>query len=770
MTGAQLPTGRERGWYRALLGLTLLLLSTARLVQAQDIRADYDRATRFLYFNADSLVLNADVDPNWIGEEDRFWYRRERERGQEFVLVDARQNARRPAFDHARLAAALSDATGASYAPYELPFDRFEFVDDEQAIEFSVDGARWRCDLSDYACAERDREEEHVAGTSPDGRWVAFVRDYNLYVRSTETGQEIQLTHDGERYRGYAAAPRSPAAMARQETMDIEQPVDVRWSPDSKKLVTYRMDQRSAKRLALVQSSPENRFWPQHYTYAYPLPGEMGLPVAEPVIFDLERRKQIWVETDPIPSYYTTGRPSLGWDEDGERLYFRRFARGYKQVQLVEVDARTGATRVVIEERADTYVDPNVSRMERLDESGDIIWASERDGWNHLYLYDGETGALKHQITKGEWVVRDVVYVDEERRRVYFTAGGREEGDPYLRYLYRIDLDGSDLERLTPERADHSVDFSPSGAYFVDTYSRVDLPPVTVLRRSEDGAVVRTLEEANVERLRATGWQPPEPFRVKAADGTTDIYGIIWRPSNFDSSKTYPVGEQIYTGPHSFHVPKTFEAYRSAAQAIAELGFVTVMVDGRGTGRRSRAFRTYSYKNLGGATEDHVAALRQLAAERPYMDLSRVGIYGHSAGGYDAAHALLTHPEIYDVAVSSGGNHDHRLDKAWWNELYMGYPIGEHYEAQSNVTLAPQLEDGKKLLLVHGELDNNVPPSATLRLVDALIEANKEFDLLIMPNMFHGLGGHPYFIRKRWDYFVEHLLGVAPPVGYEIER
>jgi dipeptidyl aminopeptidase/acylaminoacyl peptidase len=329
-----------------------------------------------------------------------------------------------------------------------------------------------------------------------------------------------------------------------------------------------------------------------------------------------------------------------------------------------------------------------------------------------------------------------------------------------------VNLDGTGLKLLTPEDADHSATFSPSGAYFVDTYSRVDLPPVSVLRRSADGAVVVELERADISRLLATGWRYPEPFVAKARDGTTDIYGLIWRPTNFDSTRKYPVVEQVYTGPHGFFVPKTFNAYRSPSQGIAELGFITVMVDGMGTAGRSRAFHDASYRKLGDGVADHIPALKQIAAKYPYMDLTRVGIWGHSAGGYDAAHAIMKYPEFYKVAVSSAGNQDHRLDKAVWNTQWMGMPVGEHYVQQSNITMAPRLEG--KLFLMHGDLDDNVPISATLQLVDALVKANKDFDLLILPGANHGAGGHPYFVRRRWDYFVKHLLGVDPPAGYRL--
>lgn len=745
------------------------LSGLAREAAAQNLRSKYESAERFLWYNSDSLALNDEVDPHWIDDSNRFWYERELADGEEFVLVDAEENTQGPAFDHARLADSLSSVTDETHKADDLPFDRISFVEDEGAIEFEVEDTTWRCSLTGYTCTERP-EEEQPAGLSPDGKWVAFVRDHNLFVRSTESGREIQLTRDGQKEFGYGQPLRSLREMVQREDPDYEREVEVEWGPNSNKLVTYRLDQRPAKELAVVQSSPEEHFWPQHYEYTYPLPGETGLPLAEPVIFNIPNRSRTFVDVKPSPLLYTGGGPLLNWDDDGETLYYQKSARTNKRVRLLEVDASTGEARTIIEETSETYIDPYMSSMERVNGGEEIIWMSERDGWGHLYLYDGETGELKNQITEGEWVVRGIEYVDEENHQVYFSASGRTDGDPYFRSLYRIDFDGSTLTRLTPERADHSIDFSSNGDYFVDAYSRVARKPVTVLREASNGEVVRTVEEANTQRLRETGWKPPEPFRVKAADGETDIYGLMWRPTDFDPTEEYPVVEQIYTGPHDFHVPKTFDAFDSMAQSIAELGFVTIMVDGRGTGRRSKDFRLFSFQNLGGVTVDHVATIEQLAGRYDFIDSSRVGIYGHSAGGYDSAHALLTHPETYDVAVSSAGNHDQRLDKAWWNEMYMGYPVGEHYEKQSNVTLVSNLQPDQHLMLAHGEVDNNVPPSETLRMVDALIEADKDFDLLIMPNEFHGMSGHPYFIQERWDYFVEHLLGVTPPKGYSIKE
>lgn len=765
-TGARRRLACPRGL--ALLACAVLL-HAAGAVQAQGTREDYARAESFLPKNVEELVFRAEVSPNWIQEEDRFWYRVSVPGGKEFVLVDIPRDERRPAFDHARLAAGLERSLQREVSARDLPFDRFEYTAAGDAIELEADSKRLRCDLVRYDCVTIPTPEPRGRALSPDGRWLAFVRDHDLYVRYLESGWEVRLTNDGRRDYGYATPNPSPLLMIEQRTSEPQQPAAVFWSPDSKRLLTYRMDSRRAGRLTMVQHAPSDRVRPHSYSYVYPQAQDSVLPVAEPVIFEAGSWRRIPVQTTALPMQYFGG-PRFSWTEDGERAFAVVADRGYTRREVRKIDPATGEVRVLINEEGNPFVDTSSGYMlELLDGGPRALWGSERDGWMHLYLMDTGTGEVVRQLTRGEWVVRGIEHVDEEAGVVYFTASGRERGrDPYLVHLYRVGLDGSGLRLLTPEPAEHSVSLSPSGRHFIDTYSRADLAPVSVLRRASDGRVVRELERADVQNLLQTGWNWPEPFQAKARDGSTDIYGVIWRPSTFDPTKSYPVVEQIYTGPHGFHVPKSFHrAYRNAAQSMAELGFVVVMVDGLGTARRGREFQKHSYRNLADSgLEDHIAALRQLAARYPYLDLTRVGVYGHSAGGYNSARAMFAHPEFYKVAVSSAGSHDSQMDKAWWNTQWMGYPVGPHYLEQSNSALAHRLEG--KLLLAHGDTDENVPVSATLQLADALIEANKDFDLLILPNQTHSLGRHPYFIRRRWDYFVRHLLGVEPPEDFRI--
>ena len=730
---------------------------------AQGTLEDYQRAARFYGESAADLVYHASVNPQWVGEEgSRFWYRRDLpEERKEFVLVDAAAPSRGPAFDHDRMAEGLGGALGQTLDPRALPFQSIAFNDAADSLEVGVRGDRWQCSLADYGCAELPGDPD-TRGRSPDGRWQAFTRGYDLWVRSLESGEEIRLTHDGESRWNYATPLPNPLRLIEERTQELEQPPSVFWSPDSLYLLTYRIDSRQAGRLTVVQHAPDYRMRPASYEYVYPLPQDSVLPTAQPVLFAIEGWRRIPVQMEPVEMQYYGGT-GYRWSEDGSRALAIVANRGYTQQEVRAIDIATGEVRVVLEEAGDPIVDTSRGTILRELESGQLIWGSERDGYNHLYLVDGATGEVERQITRGAWVVDGVEEIDEEAGRIYFTARGREGGrDPYLLHAYSVGLDGSGMTLLTPEPADHDIEFSPDGRYLVDTYSTVSDPPVTVLRSTSDGAVLMELERADVSRLLASGWKAPEPFVAKARDGQTDIYGVLWFPSNFDPGRKYPIVEQIYTGPHGFFAPKSFGAWRSGAQAIAELGFITLMVDGLGTAGRGREFQRLSFRNLGDSGfEDHMGAMRQLAAERPYLDLTRVGVYGHSAGGYSAARAVLAHPEFYSVAVASAGNHDHQLDKAWWNTQWMGHPIGEHYTAQSNLALAHRLEG--KLLLAHGDIDENVPVSATIRMADALIEADKDFDLIIMPNQPHGFGNHPYFTRRRWDYFVEHLLGVEPP-------
>ena len=590
---------------------------------------------------------------------------------------------------------------------------------------------------------------------------------------NNETGKKTQLTNDGKKHFFFGA--RLPWTWKREVGPESKKreplPLRISWSKDSRKFYAGKLDLRTAKKMYLLQNAPDGGFRSKVYSYYRALPGDVNVAKIKPFVFDVESKEQTPVDVQP---YNQVSNGSWMWyGDDSSKLYGIMRERGYGSVTLLETDAATGKVDTVFHRTSDTYIDPLNSGFEFLPKTDELLWLSERDGWNHIYLYDLKTGKVKRQITHGDYVVKDLVHVDKENRTIYFTAGGKEPNqDPYYNHLYRVNFDGSDIRSLSPENGTHDVSLSPKQKYFIDHYSRVDKKPVTVLRSTKDGSVLMQVEEADIKDLLATGWQYPEPFKLKARDGKTDIYGVIYRPSNFSSNKDYPVLDDIYAGPQAVKTPKRFRrGLYTSDQPQAELGFIVINVDGLGTAQRSKAFHDFSYKNLGDiGLPDHVKAIKELAQKYSYMDTSRVGIYGHSAGGYDAARAMFLRPDFFKVGVSESGDHDLRVAKAWWPELYMDYPAGPQYAEQSNMN--PDLVDNLKgyLLLAHGDMDTNVHPAETYRLDKALIKAGKSFDMFIIPNVSHGYGyASTYFMRKRMNYFVEHLLGAEPLRNYQFK-
>jgi dipeptidyl aminopeptidase/acylaminoacyl peptidase len=533
----------------------------------------------------------------------------------------------------------------------------------------------------------------------------------------------------------------------------------IRWAPDSKKLAAFRRRPGYERLVHYVESSPADQVQPRHTTNAYRKPGDV-VDLDHPVVFDVETRRQMPGDIALFPNPYANTR--LEWRADSRSVTFEYNQRGHQAYRVLEIDAATGRTRTLIEESQKTFVEYSGKRFrEDVADGKEMIWASERDGWNHLYLYDGTTGRVKNQITKGPWVVRGVDRVDAENRQIWFRASGMQPGrDPYFVHYYRVNFDGTGLTALTDADGNHTVTFSPDRQFYVDSWSRVDLPTVAVLKRTSDRQVVMELETSDASALVATGWRMPEPFVAKGRDGTTDIWGVIIRPTNFDPGRRYPVIENVYAGPQGSFVPKTFST-QAGMMSLAELGFIVVQIDGMGTSNRSKAFHDVAWQNLGDAGfPDRILWHKAVAAKYSYYDLSRVGIYGTSAGGQNSAGALLFHPEFYHVAYSNSGCHDNRMDKIWWNEQWMGWPIGPHYAASSNVDNAHKLQ-GRLMLLVP-EMDTNVDPSSTMQVVNALIRANKTFELVVVPGAGHGAGGQ-FGTRKRNDWFVKHLLGLEPP-------
>jgi dipeptidyl aminopeptidase/acylaminoacyl peptidase len=517
-----------------------------------------------------------------------------------------------------------------------------------------------------------------------------------------------------------------------------------------------------------VQSSPTDQLQPKLDSRYYQKPGDV-VDLDQPVLVDVAAGRAVLIDNTLFPNPYSNGR--IEWRKDSRAFTFEYNQRGHQLYRVVEIDAASGKARPMIEETSRTFIDyrrPSAglsgsSRTYRYDvaDGKDVIWMSERDGWSHLYLYDGATGRVKNQITKGGWRVHFVDRVDEEARQIWFTANGMDAGkDPYFLHSFRINFDGTGLTRFTTADAQHAVTWSPKRDYYVDSYSRVDQPPVSELHRTSDGSLVMELERADITALTATGWKPPEVLVAKGRDGTTDIWGVIVRPTNVDPTKKYPVIENIYAGPQGSFVPKTF-SNQLGMQTLAELGFIVVQMDGMGTANRSKAFHDVAWKNLGDAGfPDRILWHKAVAAKYAYYDITRVGIYGTSAGGQNAMGAVLFHPEFYKAAAASSGCHDNRMDKIWWNEQWMGWPLGPEYAASSNMEHAAKLQG--RLLLIYGEMDTNVDPSSTMQVANKLIVANKDFELVAIPNAGHTNGG-AYGDHKRFDFFVRYLRGIEPP-------
>jgi dipeptidyl aminopeptidase/acylaminoacyl peptidase len=581
-----------------------------------------------------------------------------------------------------------------------------------------------------------------------DGKYEAFVQNYNVFLKPRGDQAAYPISFDGSENNYYSLDTFA-------------------WSPDSKRLVAYRTRPGYDRLVDYIESSPEDQIQPKHTTIHYQKPGD-PVDIAYPVLFDVATRQATEIDRALLPNPYEITAPV--WWKDSRGFTFEYNQRGHQVYTVIEVDARTGAARPLIEERTKTFfyysdLGPGLSAGRRyrhdVDDGKEIIWASERDGWEHLYLYDGVTGKVKNRITTGDWLVRNVDYVDDAKRQIWFEAGGIVPGqDPYFTQYYRINFDGTGLTKLTDADGTHTVSFSHDRAFYVDTWQRVDLAPVSQLRRSSDQKVVMDLEKGDTSALLAAGFKFPEVFVAKGRDGKTDIWGTITRPLHFDPAKKYPVIENIYAGPQGSFVPKTFSAI-APDQALAELGFIVVHIDGMGTSNRSKAFHDVAFKNLADAGfPDRILWHKAVAAKYPYYDISRVGIFGTSAGGQSALGALLFHPEFYKVAVTNSGCHDNRMDKMWWNEQWMSWPVGPQYAASSNVDNAYRLQG--KVLIVAGELDTNVDPASSLQVVNALVKAHKHFDMLYVPGQNHGVGilSDEHY---RDDYFVHNLLGVEPP-------
>jgi dipeptidyl aminopeptidase/acylaminoacyl peptidase len=793
-----------------LIFLTVFFLATELVAAAEQSQAGQTSLNTLQASRSRSMgrgsrgMYKSQVAPNWFAENTRFWYRNDlRDNKKEFIVVDAEKGTREKAFDHDKLAQSLSKVIQQEYSADALPFSAIEFVDDGKAMLFNVAETTYKCDLSTYEISKSDtpmsipeepqrgfggqrsfrRGQQGMRGqrgqrgqrqgqrtgqfnrgqfrgrgggggraTSPDGKWIAFVRDNNVYMQEGENGQEIQLSTDGEEGNSYQR---------------------VEWAPDSQSIIAWRVEPGDNKEVYLIESSPPEggRAVPSQRPYA--LPGDK-FAAYELNIFNVAQRKQIKPELERVDF----GSPRPTWNSDGYHFTYQKIDRGHQRLRLIRVDSHDGSFINIIDEKTDTFIWTahtealSLSLVNYIDDSNEVIYVSEMDGWRHLYLYDANTGKLKNQITKGQWVVRGIQNIDAENRQIWFSAGGYyPDQDPYFVHYFRINFDGTGLLPLTDGNGTHTISYSPDRKYIIDSYSRVDMPHQTELRSVSDGKLVCKLEQADISELIEQGWKAPEVFVAKGRDGKTDIWGIICRPSDLDSTKKYPILEDIYAGPQDSFTPKSFST-SNRYSAYNDLGFIVVKLDGMGTANRSKAFHDVCWHNLkDGGFEDRILWIKAAAAKYTYMDIERVGVYGTSAGGQNAGGAVLFHPEFYKVAVANCGCHDNRMDKSSWNEQWMGYmPADKIWEASpdnwysqcSNIDNASRLQG--RLLLIVGEMDTNVPPESTMRFVDALIKADKDFDMLVVPGANHGAGSpNQIATRKTQDFFVRYLLGQEIP-------
>jgi len=731
--------------------LTIVLISVSQTIFSQGTIEDYNRAYS-LREKYNNKIYYSGIIPEWIGNSSSFWYIRKTPTGKSYILADALKLDRKELFDPAILAGLLSTATGKTLDSKALQLDNMKVSTGLDSLSFDMDGVQWIYFLKKNKVQKglsiqqnpihRGDTNVEVNGKpvrSPDGKKEARIQNFNVIIKDLLTGFETALSRDGSANDYYSA--------------------DLIWSPDSKKLACFKVRPVEKRLIYFIESSPKDQLQPKLQKREYVKPGD-ALPFRQPRIFNTITGETLSPITALFHSQYLLH--NLQWNADSKAVTFEYNQRGHQVYRVLELSAVTGNVRILINETSNTYINYNRRFRQDLKNGSEIIWMSERDNWNHLYLYDSFSGMVKKQITKGEWYVREVLYVDERKRIIYFTANGMVKGeDPYLIRYYRINMDGKDLTCLTPEEGMHHAWFSNDRNYLVDVYTKTNVPSISVLRSAKDGHILLQLEKADIRELEASGWKAPETFVAKGRDGKTDMWGLVFRPTNFDPLKKYPIIEYIYSGPGNHYVPKVFLSFYPNLMPLAELGFIVVQVDAMSTSFRSKSFESICYKNLKDAgLPDRMEWIKAAAKQYPYMDTTRVGIFGSSAGGQESMTATLFYPEFYKAAYSSCGCHDNRMDKIWWNEQWMGYPVDESYKLSSNVENAHLLKT--PLMLVVGEVDDNVDPASTMQVVNALVKAGKDFELVVLPGVNHTMGGD-YGEHKRFDFFVKNLLGVNPP-------
>lgn len=731
----------------------------------QITKADYERAQSYLFENINNKeALNLDINPYWFRDNTGFWYLEHEKDAKIFKRLRFSDYEITDLFDHEEVANQLSELLDRNIDPYDLPFNElWQRVDNN--FRAQIDNKDYLIDI-DTEEVKLDPDSPYATNpierASPDGKWIAFTRNYNLFIRSTTNGREYQLSTQGKKdyefgtYYGW---------FDKMEGEQGERPKRffVNWSPDSKWIQTSLVDFRDAEKMYLLDWSKDELFKPRLLSYYRGSPGDSTMVKVTPVFYNVATRKEFFPE---IPTGTHVNTPSFRWHEESNKVLVDYAERGYKKQHVAELDLANKSIRSLILETSPTNIDN--FNYTYLRSENKLLFLSERSGWRQLYLHDIETNKTKG-LTNGSYFIDQIVNFDRYEHLVYFMASGKEpDRNPYFSHLYSVNIETGELRLLTPEDAHHEIRFAQDKSHFFDNYSTFNQPTTSVLKRTSDGALVKEVSTADISVLSSKGWLAPQAFVSTGRDGQTPIYGAMWKPSNFDPNRKYPVIDHSYTGPHTQMFPRNFRTVLARNnQALAELGFIVVMIDGMGSSGRSKEFHNYSYKNMGKNLTEHVSAIKELGETYTWFDADRVGIFGHSAGGFDAGHALLEFPDFYKVGVASSADHDFRMEKAWWPEMYMGWPVDSSYHEVSNITMAGNLKG--KLLLVHGGLDDNVNPSATFKLAEALVKADKEFDLLILPSQRHGYQGEyrQYFVKKRWNYFVEHLAGKTPIWGLD---
>ena len=736
----------------------VISLSTTT-VQSQEItKDDYKRAVSFMYANYNNkTAFNLHTQVNWFTDNSGIWFIDYNKKGKVYKTVSFKDYLVKPLFNQGRVTNVLNKLLDKKIAQNQLSISGIKHLKGN-TLSFYFEGKKYDLNTRTYRInlseEEEKKEESEFKKKSPDGKWIAYTKNYNLYIKSTITEEEYQLSFDGKKGYEYASWY---GWYDKMEGENGERPkrFHVDWSKDSKWISANIVDLKIAEKMYLLDHSIDSLYKPKLLSYYRGSPGDTTMVHLKSTFYNIDSKKE--VKTN-LPTGTHINSVSTQWSKDSGVLFASYHERGYQKIDVKKVDLNSGNEQTLITEKSKTNIDNFEYRL--FDNDKKMMFLSERNGWRQMYLINLKTNKTT-PLTNGEFYVNEIKYIDEENGIIYFLASGKEKlNNPYHQQVYKVNLSGV-VTLLTPENTHHNVSFSENGKYFIDNYSTINIPTKTVLRETKSGKILAKLTNANVDEAISKGWKAPETFQLIAKDVKTPIYGAIWKPTNFDKTKTYPIIDHTYTGPHTQMFPKTFNR-GFMNQSLAELGFIVMMVDGLGTFGRSKEFHNHSYKNMGNNLEDHILAIKHLGKKHSWIDTNKVGIFGHSAGGFDTGRALLAFPDFYKVGVASSADHDFRMEKAWWPEMYQGWPVDSTYQKVSNITNAKNLKG--KLLLVHGGVDDNVNPSATFKLAEAFIQADKEFDLLILPSQRHGYIGktRKYFIKKRWNYFVEHLKNKKP--------